>query len=125
MLTYNFMAQFAPLVESGEKDCTIRAKGKRRPPKPGEHLRLFTGMRTKKCRKLGDFICDRVRRIEIMEEGTWMEDENGYWGLMGRLSESRLARRDGHADVKAFRAFFVSQVDDGLFFGNLIEWRKP
>lgn len=52
MPAYNFQKQFAPLVESGQKRQTIRAIGKRRHARPGESLQLYTGQRTKACRKL-------------------------------------------------------------------------
>ena len=49
MPAYNFKAQFAPAVEAGQKLCTIRGKE----AKLGTTAYLYTGMRTKACRKLG------------------------------------------------------------------------
>jgi hypothetical protein len=49
MPAYNFKAQFAPAVEAGQKLCTIRGKA----AKLGTTAYLYTGMRTKACRKLG------------------------------------------------------------------------
>lgn len=69
MLVINFKKQFAPAVESGEKRQTIRAlrkDGKR--AKPGDHLRLYTGMRTSACRKLMDATCTSVASIQIYDE---------------------------------------------------------
>jgi hypothetical protein len=54
MPAYNFQKQFAPLVQSGEKRQTIRTLGKRSHAQPGNKLQLYTGMRTKQCRKLVD-----------------------------------------------------------------------
>ena len=49
MPAYNFAKQFAPLVESGQKQRTIRG----REAKVGATAYFFTGMRTKQCRRLG------------------------------------------------------------------------
>lgn len=51
----NFKQQFAEMVESGEKRQTIRRerKGHRQIGK-GDHLKLYTGLRTKQCRLLGE-----------------------------------------------------------------------
>jgi hypothetical protein len=49
MPAYNFQTRFAPLVMSGKKQNTIRG----REAKIGSLAYLFTGMRTKKCQRLG------------------------------------------------------------------------
>lgn len=54
MAAYNFQKRFATLIESGDKNHTIRRIGKRRHASPGEAIQLYTGMRTKFCRKLLD-----------------------------------------------------------------------
>ena len=68
MAALNFQKQFAPDVESGIKLQTIRAKRKN-PIKEGETLYLYTGMRTKKCRKLGEVKCYSVLPFEISPNG--------------------------------------------------------
>ena len=56
-----FKKQFAPLVEEGQKRQTIRAKRRDgRNPHAGETLFLYTGLRTKSCRKLGISGCKSV-----------------------------------------------------------------
>lgn len=64
MPAYNFRKQFAPLVESGQKRQTIRTIGKRRHARAGEPLQLYTGQRTKACRKLfsPDPECDHLEK---------------------------------------------------------------
>lgn len=49
MPAYNFKSQFAPAVEAGQKLCTIRGRA----AVVGTTAYLYTGMRTKACRKLG------------------------------------------------------------------------
>ncbi|MEM6839576.1 MAG: ASCH domain-containing protein [Cyanobacteria bacterium P01_C01_bin.120] len=85
MVAYNFKPQFAPLVESGVKRQTIRARGKRRHARPGEALQLYTGQRTKACRKLiaPDPKCTLVEPLIIIldkETGLdiWFEDQRRY-----------------------------------------------
>lgn len=53
MPSVNFQKRFAGLVESGAKRQTIRAlRRDGRDHKPGDSLYLFTGMRTRNCRRL-------------------------------------------------------------------------
>ncbi|WP_150213004.1 hypothetical protein [Candidatus Tokpelaia sp.] len=66
MVVYNFKEQFADLVASGEKCQTIRRLGKRSHARAGDRLQLYTGQRTKSCRKLGEAICTSVTPIKIL-----------------------------------------------------------
>jgi hypothetical protein len=70
MVAYNFKPQFAPLVEAGTKLQTIRAERRSRHAAPGEAIQLYTGMRTKACRKLltPDPICQSVEPLLIHYE---------------------------------------------------------
>jgi hypothetical protein len=64
----NFQSRFAPLILAGTKRSTIRRRRKdRRDPKPGQTLYLFTGMRTKSCRRLLETRCERVRPINLIQ----------------------------------------------------------
>ena len=67
MVAYSFKTIFADQVAALRKCQTIRAD-RRRHARPGEPLQLFTGMRTRQCRKLvtPDPVCIAVRRIEIV-----------------------------------------------------------
>ena len=64
MPAYSFRARFAEDVESGAKAQTIRPRRKR-PTKVGDMLYMFTGMRTKQCRKLGQWRCTSVEPLRI------------------------------------------------------------
>lgn len=46
MAIYNFKPQFAAAIRSGAKAQTIRAHGKRPPPKVGNWAYCYTGLRT-------------------------------------------------------------------------------
>ena len=65
MVALSFKAQFAPPIVAGIKRQTVRA-GRKRPPRAGERLQLYVGMRTKHCRKIiPDPICTEVSLIVI------------------------------------------------------------
>ncbi len=63
MPAYNFTKRFSPAVESGDKTQTIRATDKK--ALPGQAAHLFTGQRTKACRRLGLGTLISVSPIEI------------------------------------------------------------
>ncbi len=65
MPAINFKAQFASDVELGIKRQSIRPRGKR-VYKVGDKLTLYTGQRTKACRKLGTAIISEVFDIDIV-----------------------------------------------------------
>jgi len=95
VVAYNFQARFADAVERGEKSQTIRAPRKDgRHAKVGDALQLYTGMRTKQCRKLRDAKCHDVCPILI--------DENGrFWSFHPQELHDLdyVARADGFASV--------------------------
>lgn len=66
MVAYSFRPQFAEPIATLAKRQTVRADRKRH-ARPGERLQLYTGMRTRQCRKLLDIdpVCIDVRPIEI------------------------------------------------------------
>jgi hypothetical protein len=131
MVALNFKAQFADDVEDGRKRRSIRAPRKDgRDPKPGDKLQLYTGMRQKGCRKLGEAVCARVRAVEIDHMGITLEgrklsagDAPAYAGGVDPESyDSDFARADGFDTFQDMREFF--EREHGLpFKGKLIEWR--
>lgn len=66
MPALNFQPRFAKMVENGTKRQTIRALRKDgRDPKLGDMIHLYTGMRTKKCRRLRTNYCTSVTPIHM------------------------------------------------------------
>lgn len=66
MVAYGFKRYFAPQIEDGSKTHTIRGH-RRRHAHPGEPVQLFTGLRTRHCRKIiPDPPCISVLPIVIM-----------------------------------------------------------
>lgn len=122
-----FQSRFAPLVESGEKRQTIRAYRKDgRDPKPGDRLYLWTGLRTKGARKLGEATAVRVLAVVVHRDGFEAREDDGWAELSPRPavrlgSRTAFARRDGFESWPAMREWFRST--HGLpFRGLLIEW---
>mgnify|MGYP000654548188 CR=1 FL=1 len=120
MVALNFQKQFAAKVESGEKDQTIRALRKDgRDPKLGDRLQLYTGMRTKACRKLvdPDPICGEVLLLTITSNAVC--SERGVIQTQENLNYFAIA--DGFKDWQALQKWF--QKTHGLpFTGQLTRW---
>lgn len=131
MVALNFKAQFADDVEDGRKRRSIRAPRKDgRAPKPGDRLQLYTGMRQKGCRKLGEAECWRVREVEIDYTGIKLAGRSLYAGDAPAYQggpdpesyDGDFARADGFDGFQDMAEFFKEA--HGLpFKGLLIEWR--
>jgi len=67
MVAYSFKAQFAEPIVTLKKRQTVRGN-RARHARPGEPIQLYTGMRTKYCRKLldRDPICVDVRPLRLI-----------------------------------------------------------
>lgn len=137
MVAYSFKSRFANpiLLGLGEKvhhepggahvympkQQTIRATGKRRHARPGETLQLYTGMRTRQCRKIGEARCTDVRSIRIIvREEKLTVELDGRW-INGRKLKD-FARRDGFVDADDMLAFWKDEHGLGEFYGMLIRW---
>lgn len=117
MPALNFKKRFAEAVEAGWKLQTIRAPRKR-PIKPGDRLYLYTGMRTKGCRKLGEGRCTATTKIGVREHGITC----GLQIVIARWRES-FAELDGFGSWIEMREWFRKEYELP-FTGVLIEWRK-
>lgn len=119
MSLLGFKKQFAGPVERREKRQTIRAKVNGHAV--GRPIQLYTGLRTKACRKLAevDPVCTSIEAIGI--------EMGGVVYLEGRIlyveQVEEMARLDGFANVVDFCDFF--QTDTGRFDGFLIKWDWP
>lgn len=113
MPALNYQERFASKVERGAKRHTIRRRRKRE-IKPGDTLYHYTGLRTKKCRKLAETICENVWSARITNTGIAV---NGEW-LIGL---HMFAYLDGFNSWAEMRDFFKKRY--GLpFEGVLITW---
>ena len=127
MPSLNFKKRFAGMVEEGlkpEKERTGRIKGQTirafrkdcRNPRIGDTLYLFTGMRTKSCRRLGQTVCKSVKQITVDQYGI---NVAGRW--LGPIARDNLAVADGFSCFTEMREFF--EKEHGLpFDGLLYKW---
>lgn len=126
MVAYNFKSRFADLVEAGRKPHTIRDdKHNGRHAEPGDKLQLYTGMRTRNCRKLRDFICIATYPIDIDErrEIVYLKTET-EWLPLSVLQISELAISDGFNSPDEFFEFFRIRCDRILIQWQEVHWLK-
>lgn len=116
MVAFSFRAQFADLVASGVKCQTIR-KTKR--AKKGDRIQLYTGMRTKVCRKLVDHdpVCVLVDYVGIRPEYLTLGNTNLHEG-----NADDFARRDGFKDYDDMVKWFSETYGSPYFQGYVHVW---
>ena len=109
MVAFNFKPEFTDKILSGVKRSTIRTTKR---CKVGDIMQLYTGQRTKKCRKLKDAICTGVHPVTIDEHQRLhvdIEDAGYLW------------QREGFDSPDDFIDFFEDHY--GLpFTGYLHKW---
>jgi len=117
MPLFNFQKQFAADVESGRKRQTIRARRKIR-PQVGQTAFLYTGTRTKACRKLGEAKIRVVADVMIFAQGVVI---GTTITIVRQADQDQFARADGFKDWAEMRDWFANT--HGLpFKGDLIKW---
>lgn len=126
MPAYSFKERFIPLIKSGEKKQTIRAKRKHQ-AKKGDVLYLYFGMRTKWCMKIKETICTDVRSIAISKKGVVK-----VGGKRLSLDEKiQLAyadgfrwEKEGKSSIDAWEVMFRwwNQTHSLPFKGDIIYW---
>lgn len=115
MPAINFKKQFVTPIVIGEKPGTVRQRRKN-PIKDGDVLYLYTGMRTKKCRKF--MTCKAVRVYRISIHPTFITI-NGLQVIP--IVRYLFASLDGFTSIESFTQFFKDQY--GLpFKGDWIVW---
>lgn len=118
---------FTDKILSGEKRQTIRKAGKKwNNVKVGDKLTLYTGLRTKQCRKLGGAEVESIEDIEIesitRNGGIWARVKiNGNYIPAHKTLE--LAEADGFMWVNDFLEFFHNHYGTS-FKGKIIRWRN-
>lgn len=121
MPALNFRAEFVHDIEEGIKRQTIRLVRKRptRQIGVGSILHLFTGMRTKACRRLSNspVYCNEVSDVYISDTfGVKVDHE-----VLDARAREAFAHADGFESWPKMREFFERQY--GLpFRGVVIKW---
>ena len=111
---------FIDKILSGEKRQTIRkAGGKWENVKAGDKLTLYTGLRTKECRKLGEAEVESIEDITITKNDSVIINDC-YWSY--ELIDE-LAKKDGFEHVENFLKFFHDHYGE-KFTGKIIKWKN-
>lgn len=117
MPAFNFKGQFVERIHDGSKGGTIRKYGKRSPVIAGQTLYLYTGQRTKYCKKLKQTPCVEVWHIILRSTRVRLKLD-GHKGVLVILSDIELlnqfARSDGFADWETMKRYW--RMNDGLPF---------
>lgn len=116
MVALNFSPEFAPLVEARKKTQTIRRSARAR---PGQRLQLYTGQRTKECRKLvdPDPVCQDVTYVGLTERGVTLGDKSRFPSDIDDF-----ARLDGFESYAAMWKWFSERYETNSFTGYVTRW---
>lgn len=114
MVALNFSPLFVPQIEDGIKCQTIRVKPR---TSPGEALQLYTGQRTKECRKIGDAICRDVSYVSLTEGGLVLDQRRFPMNM------DEFARLDGFENYASMWKWFATRYQTTSFTGYVIRWR--
>lgn len=117
MVAFNFSPEFVPLIEARLKRQTIRKTAR---AKPGDLLQLYTGQRTKACRKLleTDLVCTLVDYVGIRPEYLTLGNKDKHEG-----NADDFARRDGFKDYDDMVAWFQRKYGSPYFQGYVHAWK--
>jgi hypothetical protein len=114
MVAINFSPRFADAVAVGRKTQTIRQSAR---AKAGQALQLYTGQRTKDCRKLADAVCIDCTYVGLTERGVTLGDTSRFPG-----DRDDFARADGFRDYADMWAWFSARYETNSFTGHVIRW---
>ena len=107
MPSLNF-TKFTDKILSGEKRQTIRLSRKH-PIKRGDKLYLYTGMRTKNCKKLGEAVCSEVVPIKIQcLKDARCSNEIKITPPLEASAYVDLSKADGFKSLFDFNKFFIT-----------------
>jgi hypothetical protein len=115
MVVFNFSPQFIADVESGRKTQTIRQASR---TAAGDAVQLYTGQRTKDCRKLGDAVCIDSTYIGMIANGITRGDVSRF-----PRDRDEFAKADGFADYAAMWKWFSERYETNSFAGYITRWR--
>lgn len=121
-----------PMVENGKpywKRQTIR-KLRKRPFKVGDILYLYTGLRTKNCRKIGEAFCTEIEEIKLCLSSSipWAYEkrftvDRDYWKLLTTPELDQLAIDDGFNSLMEMWKWFQKTHGEKDQIFQVIKWR--
>lgn len=115
---------FIDKVLSGEKRQTIRCNSQKwKNVKAGDKLTLYTGLRTKKCRKLGEAVVESITPITLQSVDDWVEAHTPLGDFMLYYPDLEdLSGRDGFDSVRDFFLFFYNTYIERELEMVVIRW---
>lgn len=116
MVAFNFQQRFAPLVASRVKLQTIRQTIR---AKKGDRIQLYTGMRTKSCKKLvePDPVCVLVDYVGIRPDYLTLGNTKLHAG-----NADDFAMRDGFEGYDDMIEWFFETYGSRFFTGHVHVW---
>lgn len=135
MPAFNFKERFRESIEDDTKTTTIRPANKQgKPPhnvKGGDMLYLYTGLRTKQVKKIGEYHCIAVNNIhllfdEVRTVQVWINYTNKPKKEVRCKELLAFVEREGFKTLTDMREFFIDQYGSSKekleFNGYLIGW---
>jgi hypothetical protein len=114
MVAINFhRSLLMPSLPAGRLQ-TIRQKARAR---AGQALQLYTGQRTKECRKLADAVCIDCTYVGLTARGVTFGDASRFPG-----DRDDFARADGFENYAAMWKWFSERYETHSFTGHVIRW---
>jgi hypothetical protein len=113
---YNFQKRFVPMILSGAKTQTIRAR-RRYPDRTGDMLHLYTGLRQKGAKLLKRARCIQIQRITITRRQCVLIDGD----LLMADECDALAKLDGFESFADMMQFWDGRRP---FVGQIIHWER-
>lgn len=116
MVAINFQERFVPLILNGTKTTTIHKTNRF---KVGDKLQLYTGQRTKQCRKIADAVVLDVSPVTIYHDRIIINGE------YARTED--VAHADGFESWKEMYKWFLKTHRACFFDGWIVtfELEKP
>ncbi len=130
-MAYSFEKIFSSVVPAGTRAqmICVECAGRSRHARPGEMVQLYTGMRTRQCRRLGESPCVEVLpvRFAFSKRGAAELMQVGERYLVTGAQMDAFAWADGFADLEAMARFWWAEHPPGegnilTFEGVLIRW---
>lgn len=137
MVAYSFQRCFASQIAFGLKCQTVRAD-RLRHARPGEAIQLYTGMRTRHCRRIRpDVVCQDISRIQIdvasfgiryIKTDVWitgydLEEFARADGFDPAQIDGATEQMESSSALQNMSRFWLENYGEGLFEGVLIRWR--
>jgi len=121
--TFNFSPLFTDKVESGAKLQTIRRWRKDgKVPRPGDRVRLYAGLRTRRARLLVDSVVVECFPVTMDFTDERPVVSNGIH--LHRGEATSFAQLDGFPSFAAMSDWFKETHGD-QFEGFCVRWRSP